>query len=134
MNKTYSRSRLVEINAHSLFSKWFSESGKLVMKMFDDIKTFADSGEYVFVLMDEVESLTAARQASIAGSEPSDAVRVVNVSPECPSSDQPAVMFFLKKPVNCHSTAFKALPCNSAKVQPNLAILDSRFMIDRSHP
>lgn len=33
---------------------------------------------YVFVLMDEVESLTAARQASIAGSEPSDAVRVVN--------------------------------------------------------
>ena len=28
--------------------------------------------------MDEVESLTAARQASIAGSEPSDAVRVVN--------------------------------------------------------
>lgn len=94
MNKTYSRSRLVEINAHSLFSKWFSESGKLVMKMFDDIKTFADSGEYVFVLMDEVESLTAARQASIAGSEPSDAVRVVNVSPECPSSDQPAVMIF----------------------------------------
>lgn len=109
MNKTYSRSRLVEINAHSLFSKWFSESGKLVMKMFDDIKTFADSGEYVFVLMDEVESLTAARQASIAGSEPSDAVRVVNVSPECPSSDQPAVMIFLKKTVNCHSTPLNCI-------------------------
>ncbi|KAG5571309.1 hypothetical protein H5410_061075, partial [Solanum commersonii] len=25
----YPRSQLVEVNAHSLFSKWFSESGKL---------------------------------------------------------------------------------------------------------
>lgn len=30
------------------------------------------------MLIDEVESLTAARQAAITGSEPSDAVRVVN--------------------------------------------------------
>jgi len=27
----------VEINAHSLFSKWFSESGKLVSKVFAKI-------------------------------------------------------------------------------------------------
>lgn len=32
----------------------------------------------VFVLIDEVESLTAARNASRAGTEPSDAIRVVN--------------------------------------------------------
>jgi len=30
LNARYSQSQLVEINAHSLFSKWFSESGKLV--------------------------------------------------------------------------------------------------------
>ncbi|XP_073486775.1 pachytene checkpoint protein 2 homolog isoform X3 [Aquarana catesbeiana] len=46
----YRYGQLVEINSHSLFSKWFSE----------------------------VESLTAARNASRAGTEPSDAIRVVN--------------------------------------------------------
>ena len=30
------------------------------------------------VLIDEVESLTAARRAAVAGSEPADAVRAVN--------------------------------------------------------
>ncbi|KAK8958371.1 hypothetical protein KSP40_PGU014798 [Platanthera guangdongensis] len=32
----------------------------------------------VFVLIDEVESLAAARQAALSGSEPSDSIRVVN--------------------------------------------------------
>ena len=32
----------------------------------------------VFVLIDEVESLTSARASAMGGSEPSDAVRVVN--------------------------------------------------------
>ncbi|XP_026870118.1 pachytene checkpoint protein 2 homolog isoform X2 [Electrophorus electricus] len=50
MSGRYSYGQFVEINSHSLFSKWFSE----------------------------VESLTAARNASQAGTEPSDAIRVVN--------------------------------------------------------
>ncbi|GLD92413.1 hypothetical protein PINS_up000946 [Pythium insidiosum] len=70
---------LVEINAHSLFSKWFSESGKLVMKLFRQIQELVeDPDALVCVLIDEVESLTAARKAAINGSEPSDAIRVVN--------------------------------------------------------
>ena len=32
----------------------------------------------LFLLVDEVESLTAARSAAATGSEPSDAIRVVN--------------------------------------------------------
>jgi len=32
----------------------------------------------VFILLDEVESLAAARKASLSGSEPSDSIRVVN--------------------------------------------------------
>nr|XP_023680059.1 pachytene checkpoint protein 2 homolog isoform X2 [Paramormyrops kingsleyae] len=75
----YSYSQFVEINSHSLFSKWFSESGKLVTKMFQKIQQLIDDKEtLVFVLVDEVESLTAARNAAQAGTEPSDAIRVVN--------------------------------------------------------
>ncbi|XP_066572122.1 pachytene checkpoint protein 2 homolog isoform X3 [Amia ocellicauda] len=50
LSNRYRYGQFVEINSHSLFSKWFSE----------------------------VESLTAARNASQAGTEPSDAIRVVN--------------------------------------------------------
>ena len=69
----------MEINSHSLFSKWFSESGKLVQKMFDEIKKKVSvSRTFVCVLIDEVESLTSARKNSGSGLECSDAVRVVN--------------------------------------------------------
>ncbi|CAN0350920.1 unnamed protein product [Ectocarpus sp. 6 AP-2014] len=75
----YSTGQLLEINAHSLFSKWFSESGKLVQRLFEHILELADDEDsLVCVLVDEVESLTAARSASMGGNEPSDAVRVVN--------------------------------------------------------
>jgi len=33
LSDRYDYGQLVEINSHSLFSKWFSESGKLVQKM-----------------------------------------------------------------------------------------------------
>ncbi|KAJ3109069.1 Pachytene checkpoint protein 2 [Phlyctochytrium planicorne] len=85
----YTYVKLVEINSHSLFSKFFSESGKLVMKMFQSfvfllnpvlgIKEICDDPDtFVTVLIDEVESLTAARKAAVSGMEPSDAFRVVN--------------------------------------------------------
>ncbi|KAM4569077.1 pachytene checkpoint protein 2 homolog [Fundulus diaphanus] len=79
LSSRYSYGQFVEINSHSLFSKWFSESGKLVTKMFQKIQQLIEDKEaLVFVLIDEVESLTAARNASQAGTEPSDAIRVVN--------------------------------------------------------
>jgi SpoVK/Ycf46/Vps4 family AAA+-type ATPase len=75
----YTSMYLMEVNSHSLFSKWFSESGKLVLKLFQQLHEYLeDSQAFVFVLIDEVESLTAARQAALSGSEPSDAIRVVN--------------------------------------------------------
>ena len=47
---------LIEINSHSLFSKWFSESGKLVQKMFEVIEDLVnDPRALVCVLIDEVE-------------------------------------------------------------------------------
>ncbi|CAI8038854.1 Pachytene checkpoint protein 2 homolog [Geodia barretti] len=79
LSPRYAYGQLVEINSHSLFSKWFSESGKLVQKMFQRIQELIDDSEsLVCVLIDEVESLTAARQSAMSGSEPSDAIRVVN--------------------------------------------------------
>ncbi|KAL3512734.1 hypothetical protein ACH5RR_025451 [Cinchona calisaya] len=75
----YPQCQLVEVNAHSLFSKWFSESGKLVAKLFSKIQEMVEEeNNLVFVLIDEVESLAAARKAALSGSEPSDSIRVVN--------------------------------------------------------
>eukprot|EP00043_Microstomoeca_roanoka_P002989 m.41832 g.41832 ORF g.41832 m.41832 type:complete len:414 (-) comp11863_c0_seq1:70-1311(-) len=77
--KRFSHGQLIEINSHSLFSKWFSESGKLVGKMFQSIRELIENEDsFVFVLIDEVESLAAARRAATSGTEPSDAIRVVN--------------------------------------------------------
>lgn len=36
--RRYSQGVLIEVNAHSLFSKWFSESGKLVSRLFAKIQ------------------------------------------------------------------------------------------------
>lgn len=67
------------MNAHGLFSKYFSESGKLVAQLFAKIEEFLEErDELVCVLLDEVESVTGARAAAVAGGEPADAVRVVN--------------------------------------------------------
>ena len=45
----------MEINSHGLFSKWFSESGKLVVKMFQKIQELIDDPEaLICILMDEV--------------------------------------------------------------------------------
>lgn len=75
----YAKSVLVEVNAHSLFSRYFSESPKTVSKLFRRIQELIDRGDsLVFVMIDEVESLAAARTSALGGSEPSDAIRVVN--------------------------------------------------------
>lgn len=37
LSHRYRAGTLVEINSHSLFSKWFSESGKLVQRMFKTV-------------------------------------------------------------------------------------------------
>ncbi|KDQ64782.1 hypothetical protein JAAARDRAFT_43696 [Jaapia argillacea MUCL 33604] len=79
LSHRYPHTRLLEINSHSLFSRWFSESGKLVQKLFASVMEMVDDEEtFVVVLIDEVESLTAARAGAMAGTEPSDALRVVN--------------------------------------------------------
>ncbi|GBM59936.1 Pachytene checkpoint protein 2 [Araneus ventricosus] len=75
----FSYGQLIEVNTHSLFSKWFSESGKLVTKMFQSILSLVeDPNVLVIVLLDEVETLARSRSSALSGNEPSDALRVVN--------------------------------------------------------
>ena len=51
----------------------------MVQKLFGKIEELVEERDsLVIVLIDEVESLTAARKSALSGSEPSDAIRVVN--------------------------------------------------------
>lgn len=43
--------RLLELNAHSLFSRWFSESGKLVQRAFSGVMEMADDPDVFVVLL-----------------------------------------------------------------------------------
>ena len=55
-----------------------SQSGKLVMKMFEKIQELIeDPKSLVFLLIDEVESLAKCRLSS-EGNEPADSLRAVN--------------------------------------------------------
>jgi hypothetical protein len=57
LSSTYAHGHLVEVNAHSLFSKWFSESGKMVMALFARIRELLDDGDaFVCVLVDEASA------------------------------------------------------------------------------
>ena len=71
---------LLEIHSHSLFSKWFSTSGKLISRLFQLVREMVqeDPKSLVCVLVDEVESLAGARSALGGAGEPSDAMRAVN--------------------------------------------------------
>ncbi|XP_063900245.1 uncharacterized protein LOC135119785 [Zophobas morio] len=70
--------QLIELHSESLMSKYFSESGKLVNRMFEKIQDLiADERTFVFVLIDEIETLVTSRK-KLTENEPSDVMRVVN--------------------------------------------------------
>ncbi|GAB6033775.1 Pachytene checkpoint protein 2 [Chamberlinius hualienensis] len=79
LSDRYRFGQLIEVNSHSLFSKWFSESGKLVMQMFNSVREIiSDDSCFIILLIDEVESLSRSRSSALSGTEPSDAIRAVN--------------------------------------------------------
>ena len=71
---------LYEINSQSLYSKYFSESGKMVQKIFTEITQNAlnNSNNLYFLLIDEIESLASSRERVISSGEPTDTIRAVN--------------------------------------------------------
>ncbi|GAT27196.1 pachytene checkpoint component Pch2 [Aspergillus luchuensis] len=80
LGKGYPQSKLFEINAYSLGSKYYGESSKLVNGMFENIETFLQEEEdtFVCVFMDEIETLVARRDRALSSNEPFDAIRAVD--------------------------------------------------------
>ncbi|GLA61698.1 pachytene checkpoint protein 2 [Aspergillus tubingensis] len=80
LGKDYPQSKLFEINAYSLGSKYFGESSRLVNGMFENIETFLQEEEdtFVCVFMDEIETLVARRDRALSSNEPFDAIRAVD--------------------------------------------------------
>lgn len=76
LSHRFSHGSLIEVHSHNLFSKWFSESAKLVAALFKRIHDTTDEDSFICILIDEVETLASARRAS--SGEPSDSIRVVN--------------------------------------------------------
>lgn len=79
----YPYTKLIEIDAHSLFSRYFGESGKLVGKIFGAIDSMLDAEQdtFFYIFVDEIESLASARQQSTNNSEPRDSLRVCPHNP-----------------------------------------------------
>jgi ATPase family associated with various cellular activities (AAA) len=80
MSHRFPSATLLEIHSHSLFSKWFSTSGKLINRLFELVREMVQDNpkSLVCVLVDEVESLAGSRNALGGAGEPSDAMRAVN--------------------------------------------------------
>lgn len=51
MSGEFGKCRLVEINSHNLFSKFFSESGKLVGRLFESVVEMLEDGDLFVVLL-----------------------------------------------------------------------------------
>lgn len=67
---SYQSGRLIEINSHSLFSKWFSESGKLVQRLFSQVNEMVDDEEcFVVVLIGASSSFSPLRLLASKGDE-----------------------------------------------------------------
>ncbi len=89
MNSQINSGIFLEINTFSLFSKYFSESSKLIIKLFDYIFELAeDENLFICILFDEIESLVTSRSKNCiktgsnakvgSNSDPNDAIRAVN--------------------------------------------------------
>ena len=77
-NAVIPHAKLVEVDCHALYSKFFSESAKLVGRAFEDIvKMLAEEQDtLICVLIDEIESMAGTREVNEGSNEPKDAMRV----------------------------------------------------------
>jgi pachytene checkpoint protein 2 len=80
LNRTYSSTSLIQINAATLLSKFFSESAKCILAVFTAIQSHCTSSPNSFniVLIDEIESLASSRHTASSRGEVQDAIRATN--------------------------------------------------------
>ncbi|MCJ1333795.1 hypothetical protein MMC10_010495 [Thelotrema lepadinum] len=79
-NAVYPRTKLVEVDCHALYSKFFSESARLVGKAFEGIRKMLGEEQetLICILIDEIESMAGSRDVNEGSNEPKDAMRAVN--------------------------------------------------------
>jgi len=81
LSDKYAGGKLIEVEANSLLSKFFSESGKQVSKVFETIRKMAsDKRHLIFVLLDEVESIAGKRDLVTTGGDCNDSLRVCTIA------------------------------------------------------
>ncbi|KAJ9080693.1 hypothetical protein DSO57_1022216 [Entomophthora muscae] len=79
LGSRFDQFQLLELNCHGLYSRWFSESSKAVVRAFDQLQELARQPRtFLMLLVDEVESVAMDRGSSLGGHEPTDGIRVVN--------------------------------------------------------
>jgi pachytene checkpoint protein 2 len=76
--RTGKRVYLLQVNCLALLSKWFSESGKLVGKLFEQVKDIcrSNASHLIILIFDEIESVAISRETSFKSTEPNDSIRV----------------------------------------------------------
>lgn len=73
----FPKATLIEINANSMLSKYFGESGKLIGSTFEQVVDVAkDRQNFVVVVIDEVETVASSRQRVTTSGECNDGLRV----------------------------------------------------------
>jgi SpoVK/Ycf46/Vps4 family AAA+-type ATPase len=76
LSNIFPSTKLLQINAHNLFSRYFGETSKKIGELFRNILSMAgDDEQLLVVLLDEVESVASARD-SVSQNEPADTTRV----------------------------------------------------------
>ena len=80
LQRTYPRTKLVEISSTGMYSRYFGESAKLVWSTFDHLAGLCRQNKdtLICILIDEIESLCPSREHSLCGNEPQDGIRAVN--------------------------------------------------------
>ena len=78
LSSTFPLCKLVEFDAHLVFSQYFGESGRIVNTFFVMIESLLDENEstLICVFVDEIESLACKRQYPGSSNEPQDSLRV----------------------------------------------------------
>ena len=74
----YFMTTFLEVDANSLYSKYYSESAKIIEKTFQGISQMIASQPQTLhcILIDEIETLATSRSESLGSNEPKDSMRV----------------------------------------------------------
>lgn len=80
LNEDYTETKLIQINAATLLSKFFSESAKLIIQTFTAIEGMCQQkpDHLICVLIDEIESLASSRGTASHRGEVQDGIRATN--------------------------------------------------------